>query len=141
MKQHGRQSAAASVVAAERWENRAPPPAELTEAQAALWRDILSTKSSDYFDAGTVPLLRDYVILNFDVLEVNSQMAAFETAWLATDDGLKRYSQLVSLRDKMHNRMVKIATSLRITNQARYHPTTAGNREKKPGAQKPWEGA
>ncbi|WP_262054926.1 hypothetical protein [Burkholderia thailandensis] len=64
----------------------------------------------------------------------------FDRAWLADDDGLKRYDRLLAMSERESRAASSLATRLRITRQAVEHPTTVGRtlaNQKK--AKKPWE--
>jgi len=141
MKQRGRKSANAAAVAAARWDSRPVAPDDLSDEEKVLWTDIVATKSADWFDAGSLPLLRELVKLDTDVRLLGSKVESFEPEWLNDKEGLARYEKLISMRDRVQNRMVNIATKLRLTQQARFQPVTAATRSRGRPAAKPWEDA
>jgi hypothetical protein len=51
---------------------------------------------------------------------------SFERAWLADEDGLKRYDRLLAMAEGETRAASSLATRLRITRQAVEHPLTAG---------------
>jgi hypothetical protein len=72
---------------------------------------------------------------------LSESIDAFQGAWLGDDDGLKRYGDLLALREREGRAMSSLATRLRITPQSRYHPRTAGvaAADAGTGRLKPWE--
>ena len=141
MKQRGRKSAAAAAVAAEIWDKRPAPPDDLTDSEKELWRSICATKSNDWFDAGSLPLLREYVRLNTDVEILNGRIDQFEPEHISDSEGIRIYEKLIGMRDKVHARLVQYAMKMRLTQQARYHPEVAATRSRAKAQQKPWEGS
>ena len=63
----------------------------------------------------------------------------FDRAWLADDDGLKRYDRLLAMHERESRAASSAATRLRITRQAIDQQTVARSIINAPKAKKPWE--
>lgn len=141
MIQPGRKSAAALAVVGEvSVVSRVPPPAELTDSQRALWMETVNSKPAEWFGPEHVPLLLEYVrhVATADML--SRQIEAFDAAWLADDDGLKRLKTLTTMRTKEAQVINTLARSMRLTQQAIYRADKAAtlvNRVR--GGRKPWQ--
>jgi len=128
MKQKGRKSTASLSVIAPAGQTRPDAPDDLNDAENALWRRITATKSVDYFDEGTLPLLAEYCRLKSTADLLASSISDYDPTWLLTDDGVARFKSLVDLRDKAQGRMIALARSMRLTNQSRYQPSVAASK-------------
>src|SRR6188472_2501582 len=60
MRQRGRKSAAGLLVVDVGRKMPSKPPAELTDARAQVWRDVVSTMSADCLVRGGFPILVEY---------------------------------------------------------------------------------
>ena len=68
------------------------------------------------------------------------EIDAFDRAWLADEDGLKRYDRLLGMAEREARAANALARSLRITRQSVIHPTVAGNANaREVRSRKPWE--
>lgn len=134
MEGRGRKSTAALSVVATSLPQRMEPPTELTEAQAALWREIVAGKPVDWFAADNAPLLVEYVravdMGNRLALEIEATLAG------AADHSLK---DLLKLRDMEAKRATSIATKLRLTQQSRYTPQAAATADRRASGARPWQ--
>lgn len=143
MTQRGRKSAASlgtAVIDPIGAEQRLAAPLHMSDAERAVWTEVVSDQPANAFTATHVPLLEMYCrhVTNARVLA--DEVMNFERAWLASDDGLKRYDRLLAMAERESRAASSLATRLRITRQAVEHPTTAGRavaNQKK--ARKPWE--
>lgn len=110
----------------------AEPPADLTEDQAALWREVVESKPSDWFGPDSLPVLKEYVraATTCDRLAVVVERALEEGS-----DGLPK---LLEMRDREAKRVAVLATKLRLTQQSRYTPKAAGTADRKAGGARPW---
>jgi hypothetical protein len=141
MAQRGRKSAASLAIVTPIADHRPAPPEGMTAEQAAEWTAIVRRLPVGYFPRECHGLLAAYVkhLATFRLL--SESIDAFQGAWLADDDGLKRYGDLLALREREGRAMSSLATRLRITPQSRYHPRTAGvaAADAGTGRPKPWE--
>jgi len=143
MAQRGRKSAASIVTATAApvaAEQRLTAPLHLSDGERAVWMEVVNDQPASAFTATHAPLLEMYCrhVTNARVLA--EEILNFERAWLADDDGLKRYDRLLAMSERESRAASSLATRLRITRQAVEHPTTVGRsltNQKK--ARKPWE--
>lgn len=143
MAQRGRKSAASTVTATPApvaAEQRLAAPLHLSDGERAVWMEVVNDQPASAFTATHAPLLEMYCrhVTNARVLA--EEILNFERAWLADDDGLKRYDRLLAMSERESRAASSLATRLRITRQAVEHPTTVGRsltNQKK--ARKPWE--
>ena len=110
------------------------PPAGLTEDQADVWRSVVGARSADFFGEDAAPLLEEYcrvvVMCRLLAVQIEAGIAGGEA------DELKA---LLDMRDKESRRMASLATKLRITNQSRYTPQSAGTAAKRGAGGKVWQ--
>ena len=140
MKQRGRKSASElSVAAPVQNIPRLPPPPELPEYEAHLWTSIVNTKPADWFQADSLPLLVSYCKHISQAHTLDRQIADFDPEWLKKDEGLKRYKVLTDMRERESRAQTALARSMRLTQQARVEPKTAGRASNKTQDKAPWE--
>jgi len=135
MKQRGRKSkdsVSAELVVLEGLSTVRPTaPEELTDAEKQRWSRITASKAVDFFDNGVVDLLTEYCRLKTQVDLVSKEIEVYDPAWLETDKGVARYKNLAGIRDQGQGRMLALARAMRLTNQSRFQPVTAGSRSGK----------
>jgi hypothetical protein len=141
MAQRGRKSAAALAIVTRLTDHRPPPPEGLTKAEAEEWRAIVGRLPSSWFPRECHCLLEAFVKHASSFRLLSASIDAFDPIWLARDDGLARYGQLLAMREREGRAMSSLATRLRITPASRYHPTTAARAaaDAGGGGVKPWE--
>lgn len=141
MATRGRKSAASLSVVAGSIDGRPQPPKDLTKAQQAIWRDTVATEAVDVFRGeARLQMLKEYCRHAVEADRLAAVIDQFDMAWLADDDGIKRYDKLAALRDRETRALADKATKLRLTNQARYTPQAAATAAKNAGGGlKPWE--
>ena len=107
-------------------------PSTLTPAQAAIWREIVSTKPSEWFKADCAAILEAYckAITHYrDMASLLDNPPA----------DLRERLRLTEAAGKQARLMGELASKLRLTPQARYTPGSAATAAKKSGVQsKPW---
>lgn len=119
-----------------------PPPApqDLSEAETALWVEIVESKPVDWFGPDSIPVLKEYVRASLlcDVLaaKVKRAIEGGEDEQV-TVNVVKLF---LDMRDKEARRAVSLATKLRLTPQSRYGPRTAERQNAKAGGKRPWQG-
>lgn len=143
MKQRGRKSAALmEVVGIDATVSvpRLPAPMHMSEAEQGVWLEVVSDQPADTFTATHAPLLELYCRHIVQARVLADELANFDRAWLADDDGLKRYDRLLGMAERESRAASSLATRLRITRQAVEHPTTVGRGlAKNTKSRKPWE--
>lgn len=144
MTQRGRKSAAsrevAAVVAPLSTESRLAPPLHINDAEREVWLQVVNDQPADAFSATHAPLLELYCRHVTNARVIADEISNFSTAWIADEDGLKRYDRLLAMAERESRAASSLATRLRITRQAVEHPTTVGRALKnQKKVRKPWE--
>ncbi len=143
MAQRGRKSAtgltASGFVAAVTSEKRLQPPATLGDADRAVWAEVVNDQPASAFTPTHGPLLEMYCRHVTQSRLIADELLNFDRAWLADDDGLKRYDTLLRLADREDKAAGQIATRLRITRQSVDQQTIARAINNNATARKPWE--
>ena len=115
-------------------------PVHISDAERGVWLEVVNDQPADAFSQTHAPLLELYCRHIVQARILADELANFDRAWMADDDGLKRYDRLLAMAERESRAASSLATRLRITRQAVEHPTTAGRaigRQIK--ARKPWE--
>ena len=138
MEGRGRRSAASlAVVAATAIPQRPDPPASMTAAQKAIWRDVVRSMPVDWFGPECLPVLKEYIraAAMCDTLDAMIQKGSRKGSPSA--ENLK---MLLDSRAKESNRVAQLAAKLRLTQQSRYTPKSAATAANREGAgRKPWQ--
>lgn len=140
MAQPGRKSAASlSVVGTVTSLKRLAPPGDLTPDQRSIWLATVNSKPAEWFGDEHMPILREYVrhVVTAEVL--TQQIEGFDPAWMADDEGLKRYDRLTSMRAREAGVINTLARSMRLTQQAAYRADKAATLNDKGRGRKPWQ--
>lgn len=141
MAQRGRKSAASIAVRAAPTlsDSRLPAPLHMSDAEQAVWVDVVNDQPASAFSPTHGPLLEMYcrhVVLSRVLAD---EILNFDRSWLADDDGLKRYDRLLAMHERESRAASSAATRLRITRQAIDQQTVARSLVNAPKARKPWE--
>jgi len=144
MAQRGRKSAAelavAAIVAPVNSESRLTAPVHLTDAEREVWLQVVNDQPANAFTPTHSPLLEQYCRHVVQSRLLADEILNFDRAWLADDDGLKRYDRLLAMQEREGRAASSLATRLRITRQATVDPKTAGRASRNQArARKPWE--
>jgi hypothetical protein len=144
MKQNGRKSAASLAVAAPGSPLSVPrltPPAHISEAERAVWAEVVGDQPAGTFTPTHAPMLELYCRHITNARVIAEELANFERAWMADDEGLKRYDRMLAMAERESRAASSLATRLRITRQAVEHPATVGRAAGKNASKtrKPWE--
>jgi hypothetical protein len=116
-----------------------PPPAELSDAQAAVWRDTAANLPGDWLDA-CGPLLVEYCRHICRSRLIERLVRDFEAEWIKAGGGLERLDRLLAMAERESRAALACARSLRLTPQSRIEPRTAGSRIAiNPIGRRPWD--
>jgi len=117
------------------------PPDGMPEAEAVVWRAVVSTEDRQHFRTRSLQLLLTDFCRHVVMAERLSALAdAFEDEWLKADGGLERLERILKMRDREARGAADKATKLRLTNQARYTPHGAASAAAKTSMyDPPWE--
>ncbi len=136
MNQRGRKSTASLAVVTPLPGWRHEPPPNLTEAQAAVWRRVAATKPAEWFSPDTWDLLAQYCRYVVSAERIQAHIDAAEATDLAPSDLAGWYDQ----RDNLTAKVMALARSMRITQQAQRTPGNAGTESRRgAAAKKPWD--
>lgn len=120
MKQRGRKTGLSVVTDAPiSAHDRPEPPVDLTPAQRLEWIQVVNALRADWFGAETLAVLSQYcrhVVTAKHIAELIRQLEQKEEI----DTG--EYDQLLRMQERESRIIVSLATKLRITPQATYHP-------------------
>lgn len=143
MATRGRRSAASqavSLAAPITSERRLEAPLHATDAERAVWLEVVNDQPAGAFTATHSPLLELYCRHVTNARIIADELMNFDRSWLADDDGLKRYDRLLAMAERESRAASSLATRLRITRQAVDHPTTVGRGlAAQSKSRKPWE--
>jgi hypothetical protein len=140
--QRGRKSVASTAIAPKvniLATSRLPAPLHISDAEIAVWNEVVNDQPADSFTATHAPILEMYCrhIVNGRVIA--DELLNFDRSWLADDDGLRRYDKLLSMSERESRAASSLATRLRITRQAIDQQTVARKLNNHSRAKKPWE--
>lgn len=111
----------------------------MSDAERSVWVATVNDQPADAFTDTHAPLLELYCRHIVQARVLADELAQFERAWLADDDGLKRFDRLLAMSEREGRAASSLATRLRITRQA-LHPVTAARQVvNMPKSAKPWE--
>ena len=143
MRTRGRRSAAedAVIVIKGGFGRRPDPPPDLTKRQAEIWRETVASEPAEFLNRGAERgLLADYCRHRESSENISAIIDTFKPEWLKNGEGVKRYQILLRIRETETTAAMRMARSLRLTNQSRYVPHAAAraglNAARGP---KPWE--
>lgn len=141
MDQRGRKGFSAGIILVPNVGGKHPePPDDLTQAQKARWMSVIRTKPHDWFDAGSLPLLKQYVCVLTDAEMQAQAIDSFDPEWLKDENGLRRYTKLMALRKESAGLIMSLATKMRLTQQSRYTEQSAATAARRGTSKKmPWE--
>jgi hypothetical protein len=138
----GRQSAASTAVrpaVSLLSTQRLSAPLHISDAEMAVWHEVVNDQPADAFTATHAPILEMYCrhVVNGRILA--DELINFDRSWLADDDGLKRYDKLLAMSERESRAASSLATRLRITRQAIDQQTVARKLNNHSRTKKPWE--
>lgn len=118
---------------------RLPAPPTVSDAEMAVWSEVVNDQPASAFTATHSPLLEMYCRHVINNRVIADEILNFDRAWLADDDGLRRYDNLLRIAERESRAASSLATRLRITRQAVDHPTTAGRAIANDAKFRPWD--
>ncbi len=139
MEQQGRKSAESLAVVVTMPGQRPEPPAILSPAEAALWRQVVSSHPHDWFTSSIFGLLVGYVSAWARSNEIKEALARYPS--VPEGDDFKRWRHLLADEDKQQRLMATLGTKLRITPHSMRSEREAatGVRKTMQTGRKPWE--
>lgn len=138
MAERGRKSTASLAIASpSSLSVRLAPPADMTAAQKAVWVTVVNSKPADWFGEEHAPMLTQYCRHKVQADLIAQQHEAFDPAWLADDDGLKRYDKLGAMMERETRAMTALLRSMRLTQQSLIRAEKVVHPQGK--GRKPWQ--
>lgn len=101
---------------------RPDAPYELTDDQAAIWRQVVDAEEAEFFPQSVWPDLMAYCRHVASSQMISTQIDKMERQKRVN---LDRYDKLLKLRERENRSANALARSLRITNQSRYDKSKA----------------
>jgi len=141
MRHRGRKSSAAlsTVVIDAGRQMPALPPAELTDAQAVVWRDVIGSLPGGWLTQAAHPILVAFCRHVCRARMLERQIARLEPEW-TRDCGLERLDRLLAVAERETRAITACARALRLTPQAQMHPRSAGRAvSNMPSRPRPWD--
>lgn len=144
MAQRGRKSQAELMTSAQvtpvSSDSRLRAPLHITDAERMVWAEVVNDQPASAFSPTHSPLLEQYCRHVVQARLLADEIMNFDRAWLADDDGLKRYDRLLAMQEREGRAASSLATRLRITRQATADPKTVGRANgRQAKSKKPWE--
>jgi len=140
MKKRGRKSGASlSVISNKGVEVVARPdaPAYLTDEQAAEWTAVVERMPADWFTRENFPLLAQYCRHIVAVGKISQLIDNIEASDEFDIDG---YNKLLAMHSRESAIMIRLATNMRLTQQAKYTTRAAATASKNSiSGKKPWD--
>lgn len=144
MIQRGRKSVASLASVTPLPGQRPIPPRHLPDADAAVWRQTVATKPSDWWQADSWPMLEAYCA----AVVMHRVLSAKVSATVLGDDPVSvgMLDKLCAMRDREGKAINTYARAMRLTQQSRLKAETAATAHSRAngttgGARKPWETA
>lgn len=139
MKQRGRKSSEHLATVTAMPLRMVHPPEDLSPEECEVWSRVTATKPSEWWDAGSVPLLAQYCRAVVQSELVAGLVASTGKAMLTDPDELGRYKELRKIQGALSGEMTSLATKMRLTQQSRYNAKSGDTASKKGGGpSKPW---
>lgn len=140
MAERGRKSVASLAVAAPVGiDSRLSPPSNLTAAQKAEWVCVINSRPADWFGPENAAMLAQYCRHKIQADLIAQQLETFDPAWLADDDGLKRFDKLGAMLERETRCINALLRSMRLTQQSLYNAKSADTASKGSKGRKPWQ--
>jgi hypothetical protein len=140
MGQRGRKSAEAQAIAALVFPAQPPPPPDdLTAEEVVEWRAIVGALPTDWFNSGSLPVLRELVRHIVLSRQVARELRTFDGGSLKDPAVFRQFRRLTAVHLQQSNRIASLSTKLRLTPQSRYDPAKAARHSAGFAVPKPWD--
>ena len=107
---------------------RPPPPPDLTEAEATVWRDTVATMPTDWFGRETYHLLANYCRHVCSARWIADLINKNAGNVIKAENGVQAVDKLLAMGERESRAVLACARSLRLTQQSRYSAPTAASR-------------
>lgn len=117
-----------------------PAPAELSDAQSAVWRTTVSAMRTEFITAACYPVMIEFCRHVCRARLLEAQISHFEIEWAKVEGGLERLDRMLAMAERETRSMTACARALRLTPHAQMHARTAGRLSRDAGSGKrPWD--
>lgn len=117
---------------------RAAPPHDLSAFESEVWVAVVNTKPADWFRADTLPLLRSYCRHVYQARKIDVEMDKIICRDF-NDDIADAFEKLQKMRERESAKIMALARSMRLTQQAQIDPERAHTKSKKAAKAAVWE--
>src|SRR5690606_22701811 len=107
------------------------PPEDLSPEECEVWARVTATKPSEWWDAGSVPLLSQYCRAVVQAELVSGLVRSVGSAMLTDPDELPRYDKLRKIQSVLSGEITSLATKMRLTQQSRYNAKNSDTASRK----------
>ena len=117
-------------------DSRLAAPKTLTKRQSQLWIEIVNSKPADWFTPNNSALLVGYVksIVSHEFISLG-----VDAVEAGKEIGVKGMDKLYAMQERKARLIQSFATKLRLTQQSRWQPKTAGEKSGKAATSRPWD--
>jgi phage terminase small subunit len=112
-------------------QRRIEPPADMTETQKEIWREVVKTEATEFFNTAWKQFrLREYCEAAVGLRGVQKAINDFDMSWVKSKEGGRKYRELQKARTQDLQDMRAAARDLRLTSQSRFTPEAAATLSK-----------
>jgi hypothetical protein len=104
---------------------RLAPVEGLSAAERELWLDVVNAMPANWFAPEQAEVLAIYVRHAVSAANLSMLVNRISPAKLGEDGALDLLNNLLKMRERESRGAIAAARALRLTNQSRYHPTSA----------------
>jgi hypothetical protein len=134
----GRKSAAQLSVVVPLRRGRKEPPKNLTEAQAAVWREVMGSTIGQYIGPEAYPMLIEYCRWVECSDQIAEALKQYKPEWLRSPKGIARWNGLIMMAERASRSVNTFAVKLRIPPSTREHRAKVG-RDSTRIKSEPWD--
>lgn len=126
MAKRGRRSAASLEITTTLATASPDAPYDLGDDAATVWRTIVDSLPAGFIAGEASDTLAAHCRHVASARFISREIDRFQLDWLKLNTGIDRLNKLLAMRDREVRGMLATARALRLTNQSRYRPSTAG---------------
>lgn len=120
-------------------EVRLAPPVHISDAERAIWIELVNDQPASAFTPTHIPMLEQYCRHVVQSRLIANELQNFDPAWLNMEDGLKRYRSLLTAHELEGRAFSSLATRMRLTRQSLNNEVVARATLGQSRSAKPWE--
>ena len=141
MKQRGRKSVAAAAPADfQKAKQRPIAPADMLDAEKAVWKRVVAAMPADWFNREHLDLLRSYCEHSVRARKYSRMASMFEAKDVGERIELDDLDRVSRMAEREVRAALALARSMRITHQAQLRSETAATKRDSDGGEpRPWD--